>query len=130
MTLLAAKMNTSQLLTFIKSEWTNIYISPSFDRTWRFIQRRIPPCAEDTAVGLQLLQKTVIGLDDGPPIPNVRKRLIQRPVLLLHGVGDHRGCRTRHSHLTVHQHRLPALPVTHRGGTINQEAESAAETEA
>lgn len=72
------------------------------------------PCAEDAAVGLELLHEAVVGLDNGSTILDVRQSHIQRPVLLLHGVRNHRGPRAGDAHFTVDKHRLTRLPVIQR----------------
>lgn len=72
------------------------------------------PRVENAVVSLELLHEAIVGVDDGSAFPNIGQRHVQRPVLLLHGVGNDGGPRARNAHLTVHQHRLSALPVMHR----------------
>lgn len=71
----------------------------------------VTPGAEDAAVGVELLHEAVVGLHDGPALPDVGQRVFHAPALLLHQVGHHRRRRARHAHLAVHQHRLTTLPA-------------------
>lgn len=81
--------------------------------TQRYVDHRDRPCNEDATVGLELLQEPLIRFDNGAALPDIGQCRVQRPVLLLHGVGDHRRCRAGNAHFTVHQHSLSTLPAKH-----------------
>ena len=72
------------------------------------------PGVQDTLVLGQLPHEGGVGPGDAPLLLDEAVGLLQRPTVLLHGVGNHRGRRAAHTHLAMHQTLGVVLPVSGR----------------
>ncbi len=60
-------------------------------------------CLQDALVGLELLSEAVVGIYARSTLLGELIRLLERPTILLHEIGEHNGRRAAHAHLAVHQ---------------------------
>lgn len=78
------------------------------------------PGVQDSLVLGQLPHEGGVGLSDVALLLDVVVGLLQRPAVLLHGIGDYGGGGAAHPHLAVHQALGVVLPV---GGTEGRTSE-------
>lgn len=84
------------------------YVHPS---TWRIIVLSVwLPGQQYALILLQLSHKRGVGFGHSPTFFNVIKGFFQIPAVLLHGIGNHCGCRAAYTHFTVHQTLGPSFP--------------------